>query len=217
MNFEILVEDMSGGKLLESLVPKILGYDSCSHSWRIHTYRGLGRLPKNLKAESDPSKRKLLHRLPDILAGYDRSPGYDFVMVLMDSDARDCKAMLHELKEIPAQKELKIPVMFRLSIEEVEAWYFGDRAAIAAAYPKARLQKLASYQQDSVCGTWEALLEITHQRIAKSVKGSGWMAAGKIKHEWATLIGPFMDIDRNESPSFQKFKNGLRRMLDLQS
>lgn len=212
MNFEFLVEDASGGTLLALLVPKILGPDRMAHSWRIHSYRGLGRIPKNLKAQADPAKRKLLHRLPDILAGYDNVPGYDFIIVVMDADARDCAAMLAGLLAIKQEKAWRTRVMFRLAIEEMEAWYLGDQPAIKSAYPQAKLKPLASYQQDSVCGTWETLLDVTHQKSAQAIRKSGWMAAGKIKQEWAACIGPWMDIETNLSASFCKFRDGLRRM-----
>ena len=45
MHFEILVEDLSGKKALDILVPKIIGDD---HSFRVHPYKGIGRIPKNL-------------------------------------------------------------------------------------------------------------------------------------------------------------------------
>jgi hypothetical protein len=47
--------------------------------------------------------------------------------------------------------------LFRLAIEEIEAWYFGDRDALLAAYPRAKLDVLGKYVQDSTCDTWELL------------------------------------------------------------
>ena len=43
MRFEILVEDLSGKRALEVLMPKILGDQ---HSFRIINYRGVGHIPK---------------------------------------------------------------------------------------------------------------------------------------------------------------------------
>ncbi len=42
MHFEILVEDLSGKKALDILVPKILGN---THSFVVHSYKGIGRIP----------------------------------------------------------------------------------------------------------------------------------------------------------------------------
>ena len=46
MHFEILVEDQSGKKALEVLVPKIIGD---AHTFRIHEYKGIGRIPRDLQ------------------------------------------------------------------------------------------------------------------------------------------------------------------------
>ena len=71
MHFEILVEDLSGKKMLEHLVPKII--DINKHSFSIKAYNGCGTLPKNLNRVVDPAKRVLLNRLPALLAGYGKS------------------------------------------------------------------------------------------------------------------------------------------------
>lgn len=44
MHFEILVEDESGKIALEKFIPKIL--DS-QHTWNIHSYKGIGHIPKD--------------------------------------------------------------------------------------------------------------------------------------------------------------------------
>jgi hypothetical protein len=75
MHIEILVEDASGGKLLAALLPKIFGSQDEPHTWRVHSYRGIGRIPKNLNAGADPAKRILLDQLPRILRGYGNTPG----------------------------------------------------------------------------------------------------------------------------------------------
>ena len=50
MHFEILVEDSSGKKALDVLMPKILGDQ---HTFRVINYRGVGRIPKNLRSRAD--------------------------------------------------------------------------------------------------------------------------------------------------------------------
>lgn len=79
MHIEILVEDSSGATLLEALLPKILGEKGQPHTWRLIGYKGVGRIPRNLHAKSDPTKRILLKRLPQLLRGYGRTPGIDAV------------------------------------------------------------------------------------------------------------------------------------------
>lgn len=212
MHIEILVEDSSGKTLLEKLVPKILGEWGQSHSWNIHHYKGIGRIPRGLTTQGDPAKRILLDQLPRLLRGYGSKPGIDAVVVVMDSDRRNCADFLSELKALAATCHPSPNTLFRLAIEEVEAWYFGDRTALLAAYPHAKTCVLDSYTQDSVCGTWEVLADAVYAGGATGIKKKGWPLPGQVKHEWAEKIGPLMDVEHNASPSFCKFRDGLQRI-----
>ncbi|QHG19998.1 hypothetical protein GJB62_14990 [Nostoc sp. ATCC 53789] len=73
MHFEILVEDISGKIALEILVPKIINTEQ--HTFNIHHYKGIGRIPKNLTSTSDPKKRILLDQLPRLIQGYGKTLG----------------------------------------------------------------------------------------------------------------------------------------------
>lgn len=213
MHIEILVEDASGEKLLESLLPKIFGAQGDPHTWRVHSYKGIGRIPKNLSAGGDPAKRILLDQLPRLLRGYGNTPGIDAVIVVLDSDRRDCVEFLTELKGLAASCNPVPNTLFRIAIEEMEAWYFGDRQALTMAYPKAKVEVLNRYSQDSICGTWELLADAIYPGGSAAIKQAGWPLPGQVKHEWAGKIGPLLDPDRNVSPSFGKLRDGLRRMV----
>ena len=213
MHIEVLVEDSSGEKLLAQLLPQILGEQGAPHTWRLKAYKGIGRIPQGLTAKVDPAKRILLDQLPKILRGYGKSPGYDAVVVVLDSDRRDCKAFLQELKSVADKCEPAPNTLFRLAIEEMEAWYFGDRAALLNAFPRAKRDVLDRYVQDSVCGTWELLADAVHAGGAAAIKKAGWPLPGQLKHEWAKKIGPFMDLHQNVSPSFGKFRDGLSKLI----
>lgn len=69
MHFEILIEDQSGKKALDILMPKII---EKKHTHRVISYRGIGRIPKNLKSHTDARNRILLDRLPELLKGTER-------------------------------------------------------------------------------------------------------------------------------------------------
>jgi hypothetical protein len=213
MHIEILVEDSSGERLLDCLLPRILGEQGQPHTWRLHAYKGISRIPPGLKASTDPAKRMLLDQLPRLLRGYGKTPGIDAVVVVLDSDRRDCVAFLTELKTLVNELDQAPQTLFRLAIEETEAWYLGDRAALTTAYPRAKQRALESYVQDSVCGTWEVLADAIHIGGAVAIKKAGWPLPGQLKHEWAEKIGPLMDIERNASPSFCKLRDGLRRLI----
>ena len=213
MHIEVLVEDSSGARLIEILLPALIGPIGEPHTWRVHAYQGIGRLPQGLSATADPAKRALLDRLPGILKAHGKTQGIDAVVVVVDSDRRDCRVFLAELKALLHQCQPTPNALFRLAIEEIEAWYLGDRNALLAAYPRAKKDVLARYQQDGICDTWELLADAVYKGGANSVKKAGWPLPGNIKHEWAQKIGPHMDPARNLSPSFCKFRDGLRGLV----
>lgn len=213
MHIEILVEDSSGKKLLEAVLPKLLGEQGNSHSWRVHAYKGIGRIPRNLNPGADPTKRILLDQLPRLLQGYGRTPGIDAVVVVLDTDKRNCVDFLAELNALAAGCNPAPKTLFRLAIEEVEAWYLGDRQALENAYPRAKADVLNRYVQDSACDTWELLADAVYPGGLVDIKKVGWPLPGQIKHEWAERIGPLLDPDRNVSPSFGKLRDGLRRLV----
>ena len=217
MHIEIVVEDSSGAKLLDAVLPKLLGEQGDPHTWRIKAYKSLGCIPKNLNAGGDPANRILLDRLPRLLKGYGKTPGINAVVVVLDTDKRNCTEFLAELKALENNCNPPPNTMFRLAVEEVEAWYLGDRQALAQAYPRAKADVLDRYVQDSACDTWELLADAVYKGGSAAIKKAGWPLPGKIKHEWAEKIGPLLDPDRNTSPSFGKFRDGIRRLVAAQT
>ncbi|MEW6064855.1 hypothetical protein P378_12335 [Desulforamulus profundi] len=150
MHFEVLVEDASGAIMLESFLEKILGSNGQEHTYKIHQYKGIGRIPKNLKGETDPKKRILLDQLPRILRGYGRSLKYynAAVMVVVDLDKKVCTSFKEELVNILDDCDPKPRTLFRIAIEEMESWLLGDLDAIKKAYPNFKERILDSYIQD---------------------------------------------------------------------
>ncbi len=215
MHLEVLVEDASGKILLDYLLPKILGEQGENHTWRIHNYKGVGRLPKNLQTSGDPAKRILLEQLPKLLRGYGRTPGIDAVVVVLDNDKHNCVQFLNELANLLASCDPAPNTLFRLAIEEVEAWYFGDRHALLAAYPQAKVRVLDEYVQDSLCDTWEKLADAIHPGGRSAIKKIGWPKSGEVKCRWAEKIGPRMIVEHNYSQSFRKLYDGLLRLTGI--
>ena len=164
MHFEILVEDASGKIALESILEKILGPDRQDCSYRILSYKGIGRIPRDLRGTTDPQKRILLDRLPRLLRGYGKSL-QDFpaaVVVVVDLDEKDCRVFKQEMLDILNACNPPPTTLFRIAIEEGEAWLLGDREAVKAGYPRAKGQVLNAYAQDSICGTWEKLADAVY-------------------------------------------------------
>lgn len=215
MHFEILVEDQSGKKMLDILVPKIIGME---HTFNVHPYKGIGRIPKDLRGKTDPWKRILLDQLPRVLAGHGNTfakwpPNYQgAVIVICDLDDKCLKAFRQELLAILSRCNPKPETRFCIAIEEGEAWFLGDIPAIKSAYPKAKDASLNAYENDSICGTWEVLADAVYTGGSKTLSALGWQSVGLEKSKWADSITQHMDIEKNNSPSFCYFRSKLREL-----
>jgi len=214
MHFEILVEDQSGKIALDILIKKIITGKS---TYIIHSYKGIGRLPKGLKPGSEPQKRILLDQLPRLIRGYGKTfQGHQnyssAVVVVMDLDNNDLKSFEAELYSMVEKCIPKPETYFCFAIEEGEAWLLGDLDAIKSAYPDAKNNILNSYINDSICGTWEKLADAIYPGGSGSLKNEGWIKIGRTKSEWAKKISPYLNINKNKSPSFCFFK---KKLLDL--
>ncbi|VVT28010.1 conserved hypothetical protein [Roseovarius sp. EC-HK134] len=215
MHYEILVEDQSGKRVLEEVVPKILPVN-CTFS--IFHYKGIGHIPKGLQPRLDPSKRVLLNQLPRILAGYGKKfASYPdnyraCVVVICDLDNRNFKDFLAELSQILFQCNPRPMGRFCLCIEEGEAWLLGHREAVEAAYPDAKQFVLDTYVPDSICGTWEVLADAVYQGGSTALLAKGKPEVGRMKSIWAVDIAPLLDVEENKSPSFQYFARSLQEL-----
>lgn len=219
MHFEILVEDQSGKKALDILVPKIIGNE---HTFIVHPYKGVGRIPKNLAGSADANKRILLDQLPRLLRGFgntfanypDGCPAT--VILVCDLDDKCLKVFRQELFEILDSCNPKPETRFCIAVEEGEAWFLGDIAAIKAAYPRAKMPILNSYKNDTICGTWECLADAVFPGGAQSLSNKGWQAIGAEKSVWSERIAPHMDVANNSSPSFTYFKKNLHELAGFE-
>jgi hypothetical protein len=92
MHFEVLVEDQSGAIVVDHLLQKIIEQFSVMFTYRLHSYRGAGKIPANLNREADPSKRILLDRLSQFLRGFGRSLGEDSAVIVIVDPHAACAA-----------------------------------------------------------------------------------------------------------------------------
>ena len=216
MHFEVLVEDQSGKKALDILIPKIIGNQ---HTCRVIAYRGIGRIPRNLKSGTEANKRILLDRLPSLLRGYgktfaDYPPNYPAVVILVcDLDDKCLKTFRQELFTVLNACNPKPETRFCIAIEEGEAWLLGDIPAIKATYPKAKDNVLSRYKNDDICGTWELLADAVFPGGANELKKKGWTAIGQEKWRWAERIAPHMNVATNASPSFCYLQKKIRELI----
>jgi hypothetical protein len=216
MHFEILIEDISGKIALDILIPKMI--DTKEDTFNVHYYKGIGRIPKGLKSASDTKKRILLDQLPRLVKGYGNTfasypSDYPAVLIVIcDLDDQCLNAFRKQLLDCVNKCNPKPDTHFCIAIEEGEAWYLGDLAAVKAAYPSAKDAVLNSYSNDSICNTWEKLADAVYAGGAKSLSKLGWQAIGKEKSSWAERISPLMEVDNNLSPSFCYFRDKLRHL-----
>ena len=222
MHFEILVEGEIDRITLNILMEKIVGSYGKPHTWKTHKHEGIGTLPSFLCQPQDKPGRGLLNSLPAKIRGYGRDMGEDeAVVVLVDLDDReDCRAFKRELVNLLEQESCKIPanIIFRIAIEELESWFFGDPMALRCAYPQAKQEVLDSYVQDSQSGTWETMADAIYPGGRDELLGKYGKRSKRVlqqKKLWAKNIVPKMDIERNKSPSFMCFRDGIRRLATI--
>ena len=202
MHIEFLVEEESSAAALQLLVPTIVGH---SATFDIHPFQG---------------KQDLMGSLVARLTGYAPWLPDDWrIVVLVDRDTEDCRALKRKLEAAARQAGLitksrasvgsQCRVLNRIAIEELEAWFFGDVEALRAAYP--RLPSTLANKQgfrdpDAIKGgTWE--------RLGQQLQSAGYYGAGVPKVEVARNVAAGMDPKRNRSHSFRVFRDGLRDLV----
>lgn len=193
----VLVEEPSMEVALEQLLPKMLA----GAQFEIRRFQ---------------CKDDLLKNLPARLRGYRTwLPQGWAILVLVDRDDDDCLALKQRLDKMAAAAGLvsktsaghdaPFQVANRIAIEELEAWFFGDWAAVQAAFPRvpATLPSKAGFRDpDAVLGgTWEAL-----ERV---LKRAGYFKTGLRKVECARLVGHNMNPLKNSSKSFRAFSEAV--------
>lgn len=181
-----LLEEPSMKLLLEGLLPRLVpGWVAGQHFLCV---------PHQGKSDLDRS-------IPRKLSAW-QYPGDKFVIV-RDNDGADCVAVLQKIKGLCATAG-RPDTLVRLACQELETWYLGDLAAVAAAFtqPKADTPALRKRFADP------DVLRKPSIELARLVpnfqKGAG--ARAMAQH----LRGP----EHNRSYSYGKFVSGLRRVLD---
>ena len=210
MLIEILSEDKSGAVVVERLAERITANEGLDCVVNVHPHRGCGSLPKDMTAKPPKFASSLLDLLPAQLRAYNKVyGGKDIILIIaMDSDDNDPQQLRQEIYSCAAKFAPDIRSVVGISTEEIEAWVLGDRNAIYDAYPDCNKKILDSYEQDSVCGTWEILCRAISDN-AEELIDIGYPAIGHYKALWTENISRYMLPQRNVSPSFNTFKMAL--------
>ena len=210
MLIEILSEDKSGAVVVQRLTERITENEGVDVEVNVHPHRGCGSLPKDMTAAPPKFASSLLDLLPAKLRAYNKVyGGQDVILIIaMDSDDNDPQELRQMLYSCASKFAPDISSIVGLSTEEIEAWILGDKDAICAAYPDCKTDVLASYEQDSVCGTWEVLCRAISDNAEELIE-IGYPAIGHYKALWAETISRYMVPQKNVSPSFNTFKMAL--------
>lgn len=215
MHFQYLIEDQSSTELIHTLMKKVVvAYPDVTYDCK--GFHGLGGFKKK-NTVKETKTGKLLNDLAIYLRGFNRS-FQNFsaaIIIVLDNDDRDTEKFKLELEDVAKKNMILVDHVFCIAVEEVEAWLLGDEQALLSAYPKAKIQVLHTYVQDSICGTWEVLADAVYpggsQKLHK--EHFSFMEIGKLKAEWARNIGVHMDLRANQSPSFNYFIGEIEKRL----
>ena len=186
----------------------------------LRPHRGCGYWPEHPDEKPQPFSAGLLELLPAKLRAYEKIyAGTDtIVIVCIDSDDHDPDELMSKLKTTCRRYAQNLSTVIGISVEEMESWMLADKDALLLAYPEADTEKLSSYVQDSVCGTWEVLCDVLLREQSARIKRIGYPAIGQYKATWAEKISKYMLPGNNVSPSFKKFEMALqgavRQVLD---
>lgn len=119
---EILIEDKSGGILIEQIMDKYV-MDKKNITYRIHSFKGIGKIPLKMNRMSQIKSKRLLTDLPMYLTGMSSylkdMPGKKAIFVILDSDDEDCAKMKTSLIQMYQKLGIPIQVFFCIAIEEM--------------------------------------------------------------------------------------------------
>jgi len=199
---EVLVEEDSAKTLLLALLPKM----APSLTINIHHFQG---------------KRDMLSKLPNRLRGFaNYLTAEACILVLVDRDNDDCKELKARLEGMATDAGLgvrrigrgssrmgsrtMVQVVNRIVIEELEAWYFGDWAAVRRVYPRVSVNP-AYRRPDAIRGgTWEAFERVLQR--------AGHLGGRLSKVRAAQDMARHMEPEQNTSPSFKCLLHGIREL-----
>jgi hypothetical protein len=180
MHIELFLEEPSTEAFLGGILERLLPSGT---TWNPIVFQGKADLLKNLESR---------------LKGYKRwIPEDRRIVVLIDEDRQDCQELKRRMNSVATMAGFTTKtaangggfvVLNRIAVEELEAWFFGDPAALARAFPgvSPHLASKAAFRHPDAIpgGTWEALERILQR--------AGYYDAGLPKIEVARKMARHM-------------------------
>jgi len=200
-SLHVLVEEPSMEEALKHLMPKIVAGRA---KWKVINMGSKGRLLKELPARLR-AYRQRIENGENLKA-----------IVLVDRDSDDCHELKQRLEIMAYEARLSTKtspdsswnfrVVTRIVVEELEAWFMGDTAALQAAFTSLsgrRVPRIFNNPDDG--GTWE--------RLHRFLKQNRIYRNSYPKIAAVRKIAPNMEPARNRSKSFQVFLHGVEACL----
>lgn len=186
MRVEILLEEPSMENFLRIILPKILpeGFKLDENCF-LRPHNGKGDLMKSI-----PNKIRVFSNFHEPVK----------IIILHDQDASDCVFLKRNILNL-CQSNGNCPVLVRIICRELESWYLGDMTAIEKVYPKFKaknFQRKKKFRNPDSCNAFDELKKI----IPEIQKGYA-----------SKNIPLYLNIDNNNSISFQQFVTGLNKFL----
>lgn len=122
------------------------------------------------------------------------------IIIVQDQDSNDCIELKKELAGI-CLKNGNCPVLIRIACRELENWYLGDMKAIEMVYPKFIPRKHKYKAKFRVVDNCHGAYELENI-IPSFQKGFG-----------SKNIPLHMNLEKNNSVSFNHFVSGVKRFL----
>lgn len=185
---EFLVEEPSIAEVLKKILPQIL-----TAPWH---------LDENYFIRPHEGKSDLMRSIPRKLKGFgaQRNQVTGFVIV-QDQDSNDCKKLKQELLNLCATNSSgNIRYLVRIVCHELEAWYLGDMRALENVFPKFKAKNhkgKAMFRVPDDCVNPKAKLKLLLEDYPQIAT--------------AAAMAKNMDIEHNQSESFQQFIAGVKR------
>ena len=124
----------------------------------------------------------------------------DRFVIVRDNDNTDCIALKARLRSL-CQESGRSETMIRLVCQELEGWYIGDLAALAAAFNRPMLDTPAHRKRFIYPDVWQKPSVEVKRLVPVFHKYSG-----------ARVMALHLNPEKNRSRSLQVFVTGIRRL-----
>lgn len=174
-------------------------------------------MPRHVSAEVHDlgSKSEFLKKVHNRLLGYAAwLPHTHRVVLVVDADQDDCVELRARLLDATKRAGLSVAsvsggvdgqVLPRIAVEMLEAWFYGDPAALTQAYGPGfgTVGSRRGFRNPDQ-------IRDPARRIEMDLKRNPRHSAGLRKLTLAGDVAPHMDVDRNSSTSFCRLRDGVR-------